>query len=190
MVGYAIFDSAIGRCAIAWSNAGVLGVRLPELREIDTRRLLLRQHPEARELRPPHNAEIAIQGMVSVLRGLDADLSEVVLNMKGIPPFNQRVYTFARTIPRGQVRTYDAVASNLRVPGATHSVALAIAKNPFMIIVPCHRLLGTGQHAERPSPYAGTITRRHLLSIEGASPAAGRTLFEVLLPVAPTRPHH
>jgi methylated-DNA-[protein]-cysteine S-methyltransferase len=50
--GYAIFDTAIGRCGIVWSNAGVLGVQLPEMREIETRRRLLRLYPEAREQRP------------------------------------------------------------------------------------------------------------------------------------------
>jgi methylated-DNA-[protein]-cysteine S-methyltransferase len=46
--GYTIFDTAIGRCGIVWSNAGILGVQLPEMREIDTRRHLLRLYDEAR----------------------------------------------------------------------------------------------------------------------------------------------
>jgi hypothetical protein len=36
--GYTIFDSGIGRCGIAWGPAGIIGVQLPEVREIDTRR--------------------------------------------------------------------------------------------------------------------------------------------------------
>ena len=38
--GFAMFDSAIGRCGIAWSHAGVVGVQLPEAREISKRHLL------------------------------------------------------------------------------------------------------------------------------------------------------
>ena len=53
--GYAIFNSAIGRCGIAWSLAGVVGVQLPEAREIETRRRLYQLYPEARELSPPPN---------------------------------------------------------------------------------------------------------------------------------------
>jgi methylated-DNA-[protein]-cysteine S-methyltransferase len=188
--GYAIFDTAVGRCGIAWSQAGIVTVQLPEAREIDTRRRLLRLHPEARELPLPTNAEIAIEGIAAALRGRDADFADVALDMESIPPFNRRVYEFVRTIPRGETRSHDEVASALRVPGALHSVTQAIGKNPFMIIVPCHRVMAAGQHAERISPNAGAISRRHLLSIEGNRPAAGRTLFDALLPVTPPRPHH
>ena len=62
--------------------------------------------------RPP-NVEIAIEGIVALLRGGAADLSDVTLDMTGIPAFNQRVYAFARTIPRGETRTYGEVASAL-----------------------------------------------------------------------------
>src|SRR5882757_7475225 len=104
--GYSIFDTGIGRCGIAWGDLGVVGVQLPEAREIETRRRLFKLYPEAREQRPPHNVEIAIEGIVALLRGAEADLSEVMLDMTGIPAFNQRVYEYARAIPRGETRIY------------------------------------------------------------------------------------
>jgi methylated-DNA-[protein]-cysteine S-methyltransferase len=188
--GYAIFDTAIGRCGIVWSNAGVLGVQLPEMREIDTRRRLLRLYPEAREQRPPPNTANAIEGITTVLRGQQSDFADVVLDWDGIPTFNRRVYDFTRSIPRGETRTYAEVAASLRVSGATHSVAQAIAKNPYMIIVPCHRVLEAGHYADQLSAFGGSISRRHLLSIEGTRPLTGKTLFDVLLPVAAPRPHN
>jgi len=188
--GYAIFDTAIGRCGIAWSHAGVLGVQLPEAREIETRRRLYRLYPEARELPPPPTVGGAIEGLVAALRGQARDLSDVTLDLEDIPPFSQRVYDCARAIPRGETRTYGEIASSLRASGALNSVAQAIAKNPFVIIVPCHRVLETaGDYAGKMSPYDGTISKRHLLSIEGVRPAAGKTLFDALLQVAPPRPH-
>jgi len=186
--GYTIFDSMIGRCGIAWGDSGVIGVQLPEAREIETRRRLFRLYPEARELRPPPNVEIAIEGIVALLRGEAADLSEVMLDMTGIPAFNARVYGFTRTIPRGETRSYGEVASGLRASGAVHSVTQAIARNPFMIVVPCHRVLEAGGYADRISPNGGTISKRRLLSIEGANMTFSKTLFDVLLPVAPPRP--
>ena len=186
--GYAIFDTAIGRCGIAWGNCGIVGVQLPEAREIETRRRVFRLYPEARELRPPPDVEIAIEGIVALLRGQASDLSDVTLDMSGIRPFNQRVYEFTRAIPRGETRTYGEVAASLGATGATHSVAQAISRNPFMIIVPCHRVLEAGNYADKISPNGGAISKRRLLSIEGALPAAGKTLFDVLLPVAPPRP--
>jgi methylated-DNA-[protein]-cysteine S-methyltransferase len=186
--GYTIFDTAIGRSAIVWSDAGIVGVHLPEAREIDTRRRVFHLYPEARELRPPMNAEIAIEGIAALLRGEARDLAAVTLDMLGIHVFNQRVYELTRVVPRGETRTYAEIATRLGAPNTTRSVAQAIAKNPFMIIVPCHRVLDS--YADEISPYGGTISRRHLLSIDGIQPARSKTLFDVLLPVAPPRPHH
>jgi methylated-DNA-[protein]-cysteine S-methyltransferase len=185
---YAIFDTAIGRCGIVWSSAGVVAVQLPEAREIDTRRRIYQAHPEAREQRPSLSAASAIESIGAVLNGHRIDLSGISLDISGVLAFNRRVYELVRGIPRGETRTYHEIAKALGASGASHSVAQAIARNPFMIIVPCHRVLEAGNYADRISPYGGAISKRRLLSIEGAHPVASKTLFEVLLPVAPPRP--
>jgi methylated-DNA-[protein]-cysteine S-methyltransferase len=187
--GYSIFDTGIGRCGIAWGPLGIVGVQLPEAREIETRRRLFLLYPDAREQRPPENVEIAIEGIVALLRGEAADLSDVTLDMTDIPGFNQRVYAVTRTIPRGETCTYNEIASGLRASGAVYSVAQAIGRNPFMIIVPCHRVLEAGNYTDKISPNGGVISKRRLLSIEGAQTTSSKTLFDVLLPVAPPRPH-
>ncbi len=109
--GYSVFDTGIGRCGVVWSEAGVVGVQLPEARELETRRRLFQLYPDAREMRPSLNVEIAIEGMVALLRGQPADLAEVVLDMSGIPNFNRRVYELARGIPWGETRTYGEIAA-------------------------------------------------------------------------------
>jgi methylated-DNA-[protein]-cysteine S-methyltransferase len=187
--GYTIFDTGIGRCGIAWGYGGILGVQLPEAREIETRRRLFQLYPDAREMRPPLTVEFAIEGIVALLRGEASDLNDVALDMTGIHAFYQRVYQFTRTIPRGETRTYGEVADSLRLTSAAHSVAQAIAQNPFVILVPCHRVLEAGGYADKISPHGGAISKRRLLSIEGARGATtSKTLFDVLLPVAPPRP--
>jgi methylated-DNA-[protein]-cysteine S-methyltransferase len=191
--GYTIFDTAIGRCAIAWGHVGVVGVHLPEAREIETRRRLFRLYPDAHEMRPTADIEHAIEGIAAVLHGEAADLTDVTLDMTGFHVFYQRIYGFLRTIPRGETRTYGEIAAKLRLTGAVlNSIAQAVAQNPFMIIVPCHRVLEAGSYGEKISPYGGVISKRRLLSIDGASagPSKSKTLFDVLLPVAPPRPHN
>jgi methylated-DNA-[protein]-cysteine S-methyltransferase len=188
--GYSVFDTGIGRCGIIWSDAGVVGVQLPEAREIETRRRLFQRYPEAREMRAPLTIEIAIEGLVALLRGHPVDLSDIALDMDGIPAFNQRVYEFTRAIPRGETRSYGEVAAALKATGASHSVAQAIGKNPFLLIVPCHRVLNADSSADKISPNGGSISKRRLLSIEGALSAGSKTLFEVLLPVASPRPQN
>ena len=55
------------------------------------------------------------------------------------------------------------------------------------MIVPCHRVLETGRYADRMSPHGGLISKRRLLSIEGAVSSSSKTLMDVLLPIAPPR---
>lgn len=136
------------------------------------------------------SVELAIEGITALLRGEPADLARVRLDMSAIKYFSQRVYAFTRTIPHGETRNYSEVAAGLRLAGAVHSVAEALGRNPFVIIVPCHRVLEAGGYADRISANAGAISKRRLLSIEGArGPVSGKTLFDVLLPVAPSCPH-
>jgi len=187
--GYTMFDTAVGRCGIVWSYAGIVAVQLPEAREIETRRRLFQLYPDAREMRPPQEVEFAIEGIATLLRGESTELSDIMLDMNGIHAFNARVYALTRAIPRGETRTYGEIAASMRASGAAHSVAQAIYRNPFMIIVPCHRVLEAGGYADRISPNGGTISKRRLLSIEGArGVTSSKTLFDVLLPVAPPRP--
>lgn len=186
--GYSIFDTGIGRCGIAWGDGGILGVQLPEAREIETLRRMLREYPDARELRPPLNVEIAIEGITALLRGQPADLSDVGLDMTGMHAFHQRVYQLTRAIPRGETRTYVEIATKMGSPGAVHSVTQALSRNPFVIIIPCHRVLEAGGYADKISPHGGAISKRRLLSIEGAGSISSKTLFDVLLPVAAARP--
>jgi len=181
--GYTIFDTALGRCGVVWSDAGITGVQLPEAREIETRRRLFRQFPEAREQRPCSNVELAIEGIVAMLRGQAVDFSDVALDLDGVPPFYQRVYDGIRTIPRGETRSADELADNLHVPKALNSIALALSKNALVLIVPCHRVRDIGNGLDKPSPNSGVISKRRLLSLEGARPHAGLTLFDVLLTV-------
>jgi methylated-DNA-[protein]-cysteine S-methyltransferase len=184
---YTIFDTAIGRCGIAWSEAGVVGVQLPEAREIETRKRLFQLYPDARETRPPPNAEAAIEGIVALLRGETGDLSDVTLDMAGIHVFNQRVYQVTRRIPRGETLTYQDISARMWTSSAVRSVAQALARNPFVIIVPCHRVLEAGGYPDKISPHGGLISKRRLLSIEGSGGRNSKTLLDVLLPAAPPR---
>ena len=184
---YTIFDTAIGRCGIAWGPSGIVGVQLPEAREIETRKRLFLLYPEARETRPTPNVETAIEGIVALLRGETGDFSDVMLDMGGIHVFDQRVYQITGRIPRGETRTYNEIAIKMAAPGTVRAVAQAIARNPFVVIVPCHRVLEAGSYTDKMSPHGGLISKRRLLSIEGTGSSASKTLLDMLLPVAPPR---
>src|SRR4249919_2337187 len=95
---YTIFDTGIGRCGIAWGQGGIVGVQLPEAREIETRKRLFHLYPDAREMRPPPNVQLAIEAIAALLRGEPRNFSDVDLDMSGIQAFYQRVYQITRTV--------------------------------------------------------------------------------------------
>src|SRR5512145_631355 len=96
--GVTLFDTAIGRCGIAWGERGVVGVQLPETHEAATRSRLLRRFPDARESAPPPAVRRAVDAITALLRGERVDLADVALDMDGVPEFHRRVYEAARTI--------------------------------------------------------------------------------------------
>lgn len=186
--GFALFDTAIGRCGIAWSERGVVGLHLPEAREAATRARLQRRFPDAREAPPPAAVVGAIEGIVALLQGEARDLSAVALDTEDVPEFHRRVFEVARTIAPGATLTYGEIAARLEAPGEARAVGEALGQNPFPIIVPCHRVLGAGGKVGGFSAHGGITTKLRLLSIEGAQPNAKPTLFENLPLVA--RPRH
>ena len=178
--GVALFDTAIGRCGVAWGPRGIGGVQLPGASEVDTRARLLRRFPEAQEAPPPPDVAATVAAMVSLLRGEPAELTEATLDMDDLPPFDRRVYAIARAIPPGETLTYGEIATRLGDPAAARAVGRALGDNPFPIIVPCHRILGAGGKAGGFSAHGGVATKARLLSIEGARTSGEPTLFENL----------
>jgi methylated-DNA-[protein]-cysteine S-methyltransferase len=172
--GFALFDTAIGRCGIAWGPHGIGGVQLPETREVETRARLLRQFPNAREAAPPADVQWAIDGIVALLEGEASDLSTVRLDLDRLPPFHRRVYDVARTIPRGATLTYGEIAARLGDRGAARAVGQALGENPCPIVVPCHRVLAAGGKLGGFSANGGVRTKLRLLAIEGTVRGAAR----------------
>src|SRR5476651_1080165 len=99
--GYTLFDTALGRCGIAWSARGVAAVQLPEADERKTRARLLRRCAGATETTPPPEVRHVIDRIIALLRGEADDLADVVLDMDGVPDFNARIYAIARTTRPG-----------------------------------------------------------------------------------------
>jgi methylated-DNA-[protein]-cysteine S-methyltransferase len=164
--GFTLFDTAIGRCGVAWSDRGLVGVQLPEGGEAETRERMLQRFPAAAETAPPPKVQIAIDGIVALLRGEPNDLSAIVLDMEGVASFHRRVYETARSIPPGKTLAYGEVAARLGAPGAARAVGQALGHNPFPIVVPCHRVLAAGGRIGGFSAHGGTATKRRMLALE------------------------
>jgi len=172
---YALFDTAIGRCAIAWSACGVVGVQLPEADEAKMRSRVLQRFPGAWQAVPPPEMACVQDALAGLLHSLPSDLSFVRLDMDALPPFHRRVYEAARAIPWGATMTYGALAKVAGAAGAARAVGQALARNPFALIVPCHRVVAAGRRIGGFSAHGGITMKLRLLAIEGHESAAQAT---------------
>ena len=178
-LGFALFETAVGTCAIVWNGRGIVAVQLPEGSERATRGRILRRFATAREAAPPAEVRSVIEDIVAVVSGEARDLTGVRIDTDGIADFHRRVYDIARTIPPGATLTYGEIAEQLGDRLLARDVGAALSQNPWPIIVPCHRVLGAGGKSGGFSAPGGVDTKLRLLAIEGAQPG-GPTLFDRL----------
>jgi O-6-methylguanine DNA methyltransferase len=176
--GFTLFDTSIGRCGIAWSSQGIVGLQLPESKESETRARLLRHHPEAIEASPPPDIQKALDCVVALLAGEAADLSIAVLDMQHVPPFHRRVYEAARAVPPGATLSYGEIAKQMGAENSARAVGQALGRNPFAVVVPCHRVLSANGRIGGFSANGGIATKLRMLSIEAALASGQGALFQ------------
>jgi methylated-DNA-[protein]-cysteine S-methyltransferase len=175
--GYTLFDTAVGRCGVAWGGRGLVAVGLPEGHDAATCSRLVRHAAGAREERPPEQVRETIDGIVALADGEAVDFAGVELDLERVAPFHREVYAVARTIPVGATLTYGDIARRLGDVTASRAVGQALGANPWPIVVPCHRVVGSGGRLGGFSARGGTDTKLALLEIERPHADAGLTLF-------------
>lgn len=187
-LGFAIFETAMGWCALAWSERGVVRGWLPMANEAQARASMARRCPDAVEAEPPGFAAEAIAGVKALMTDGATELSGVLLDTADIPPLHQRVYEIARAIPPGETLTYGEVAERLGDKALAREVGRALGLNPFPPIVPCHRILAASGKTGGFSAPGGVETKMRLLNLEKARTSAAPSLFDDLpLAAAPRR---
>jgi methylated-DNA-[protein]-cysteine S-methyltransferase len=175
--GFALFDTPIGTCAIAWSGRGIIGLQLPEPNPAATRARVRRRWPGVAEAAVSAGVQRAIDRVKALLAGGAVDLADIPLDLDAAPEFHRRVYEVARTIPPGRTMTYGEIARRLGVPHESREVGQALGRNPVAIIVPCHRVLGADGKMGGFSANGGVSTKRRMLEIEGAAEVGAGPLF-------------
>ena len=105
------------------------------------------------------------------------DLRDIPLDL-AVTPFEREVLEFLRTIPPGEVITYGDLARRLGHPNASRAVGNVCAKNPAIVVVPCHRVVPAAGGVGHYGGAGGAATKRKLLEKEGAlskvAPQRGR----------------
>jgi methylated-DNA-[protein]-cysteine S-methyltransferase len=168
----AAFDTALGTCGVRWTTHGIASVRLPSPRTSLLPRL-------SADDPIPDAVRDAIAGIVAVLDGRPHDLAFVELDEREIEPFRRDVYAATRHVAAGTTVTYGEIARAVgrANPEAAREVGAALARNPFPIIVPCHRVVGANGKLTGFSAPGGLVTKRRMLELEGAPGYGQQQLF-------------
>jgi len=164
----ACFDTPFGRAALAWSERGLYALELPSKDENETLKRLRTNAPGATLATPPPWVHEVMEIVATHLGGAPSDLSRTPVDLERMTPFSRAVYDAARAIPPGQTTTYGALAAHLGRPSAARAVGRALAKNPLLLVVPCHRILGANGSTVGFSAPGGVHTKARLLALEGA----------------------
>jgi methylated-DNA-[protein]-cysteine S-methyltransferase len=177
MTNYAIFETQIGWAGLAWNDVGLVAAHLPERSPETARASFLRRFPDSIEAEVPGQFAAVVVDIQALLRGEKPDLLGAPLDLSRTPEFHARVYEIARAIPPGETLTYGEVAVKLGDKLLAQQVGQALGKNPWPIIVPCHRVTASGGKLGGFSARGGAQTKLKLLAIEGAAAAAQGDLF-------------
>ena len=95
------------------------------------------------------------------------DLRDIPLDLH-VTPFEREVLELLRTVPPGEVITYGDLARKFGRPAASRAVGQVCAKNPAVIVVPCHRVVPAAGGVGNYGSVGGPTTKRKLLAKEGA----------------------
>lgn len=183
---FALFPTAIGTLAIVWGRLGIAGLRLPEASEAALRRHVFRRFADAREERPLPGIDLAIRDIRRLLDGEPVDLSRIAVDMADLPDFDRQVYEIARAIRPGETRTYGEIAREIGNVAFAQRVGQALGRNPFPVVIPCHRVLAANGATGGFSAPGGVATKLKILAIERARLSSTPSLFDAIggLPLA------
>lgn len=146
---FCYLETPIGTLRIAESEKGILSLRFDDTAS---------PPPEAKSLYLDDACRQLSEYFLKKRRSF-----ELPLDLRG-SQFQKRVWSELQRIPYGETRSYGEIAENIGKPKAARAVGLANNRNPILIIIPCHRVVGKDKKLVG---YAGGIERKkYLLELE------------------------
>jgi methylated-DNA-[protein]-cysteine S-methyltransferase len=121
---YCLFGTDFGTCGLAWSQAGITRLQLPESSPADTERRIC---AGGATLGDPSSAEArAAEDLRRYFRGEPIDFASIVLDLGAIHGFQQEIYLALRQVGYGETVTYGELAAHAGSPGAARTATIAI----------------------------------------------------------------
>jgi methylated-DNA-[protein]-cysteine S-methyltransferase len=169
-MAYALWPTALGSCGIAWNDAGVTAFQLPARTETLTAARMAREGGDRVDasVAPEWVRQIA-ERVRRHLDGAPQDFSSERMDWARVSDFQRAVYRRTQLIKPGTTASYGEIADAIGLgPEAARAVGVALASNPWPLLVPCHRVVSaTGKMTGFSAP-GGVRTKTRLLALEGA----------------------
>jgi methylated-DNA-[protein]-cysteine S-methyltransferase len=161
---YYLCQTEVGWIGLAVSGKGLRGTTTPQ----PSREAVLRQMMELGAAEPASETEAgALLGRLrDYAKGKPVRFDDVRIDWDGVTPSRRRVLAETLRIPWGETRSYEWLAKRVSKPGAARAVGQAMARNPFPVIIPCHRVVASNGSL---GGYGGGLEMKAaLLRLEGA----------------------
>ncbi|MFI5096009.1 MAG: bifunctional DNA-binding transcriptional regulator/O6-methylguanine-DNA methyltransferase Ada [Candidatus Acidiferrales bacterium] len=138
VVRYTIASSPLGRMLIAATDKGICAIQFADSDQ-QLAQGLMREFPFAVRRRDDAAMSQWRENLTRLIQGQETNPS-LPLDIRATA-FQRRVWECLQKIPRGETRSYSAVAKKIGMPKATRAVARACATNPVAVAIPCHRVI-------------------------------------------------
>ncbi len=132
----AVLQTGLGQVEVAWAGTRLASVRLGRFARVDIAR------PALVDGNPPDPAgQRLLDALAGYFSGEPVRFHDLP-DLSGHTAFQEMVWRATREIPYGVRRSYGDVANAVGRPKAARAVGAALGKNPYVIVVPCHRVVG------------------------------------------------
>lgn len=161
-----LFETDVGAGLLVWADSGELtqlSFGYPSVQQLTQRQADGLEFVGARET--PKEFQNLVRRIQRFLSGKPVDFQDVPLRLAEMSPFRLRVTQECRRLGRGETISYGELAARAGSPRAARAVGSIMARNPFPLIVPCHRVVGGNSLGGFSSP-TGLQMKRYLLRLE------------------------
>lgn len=160
-----LYHPQIGSVAVTTSAKGIVRVQFADPRDVMSKRKTINGDLYA--------FLMLIQAMTELFDYLAGRFSQpfhTPIDWSGVTGFQRQVLEMVSTIPFGYTCSYGDIARLIDRPGAARAVGHALSKNPFLIFIPCHRVIGSDGQMHGFAAPGGIVTKAWLLQLEGVNP--------------------
>ena len=166
-VFYQLIPSALGQIGMLWVQKNdaplIMRIMLPQ-KDIPIIQTISKNWPGALEQSHEKLKKLCLQ-IQNFLEGSPVSFSLDFIDITQCYDFQKKVLLETRQIPRGKVICYGRLADRILAPGAARAVGSALAKNPFPLIIPCHRVVKSTGYLGNFG--GGPEMKKFLLQMEG-----------------------